>query len=97
MENRFENCQVLWGKRYRGKFTGIVRYAEAVVKVKDGQLYYVTAYYDWDSWDDADILVDVRKVKEFDKEKKLIKKERGFIQINSKEWKYLRNLLLGEV
>lgn len=92
VENRFEGCKVLWGKRYRGKFSGMIRYAEAVIETKDGKLYYVDANIDLD----ADVIVAVREVVKFDRETKEVKKKPGFVKINSKEWKYLKNLLLEE-
>ena len=95
MENRFENCKILWGKRYRGKFTGAIRYAEAVVKAKDGKLYHVSASYDFDEWGGY-VTADVHEVKEFNEKTKEFKKRHGFIPINSKEEEYLAKLLLEE-
>ena len=92
MENRFEGCKILWGKRYRGKVTGVIRYVEAVAKAKDGKLYYADANIDLD----ADVIIAVREVVKFDRETKEVKKRHGFVKINSKEWKYLKNLLLEE-
>jgi len=95
MENRFEGCKVLWGKRYRGTVSRVIRYAEAVIETKDGKLYYVDASLDFGEWE-VDVSVNVHLVEKFDKETKQVKRKRGFVAINSKEWEYLEKLLLSE-
>ena len=94
VENRFEGCKVLWGRRYRGKFSEMIRYAEAVVKTKDGKLYYVSASFDF-GWTDSDVTVNVYEVERFNEETKDFRKGH-YVSINLKEWKYLKNLLLEE-
>lgn len=94
--NRFEGCKVLWGKRWRGKETGLIRYAEAVLQTKEGKLYFVSAEFSFDGWGDGDVSITVHEVEEFNKDTKQFKRKPGFISINLTEYKYLNKLLLKE-
>lgn len=96
--NRFKDCEILWREKIVGKYTGLVRYVEAVLQTKDGKLYYVSADYIYDP--SAERYADIRvyEIEKFNNTGDAIeiRKKPGFVNIEPEEHEYLGNLLLRE-
>lgn len=98
MANRFEGCSALWKDVFNELEDGrVVWYARAVIKTRDGELYYVLAKTGQGDEEHEPVWEAlVKKVEEFDERTNKVTTRKGFVSITLEERDYLIKLLLEE-
>jgi hypothetical protein len=83
--NRFEGCEILWKEGNASEWENVVT---AVIRTKDGKLFYVVNSVSFDCIDGLSEDLSVYEVKKFDE--KTGEVELGSeVDLKKKEWKYL--------